>query len=453
MAGSREPKFDDERDSIRDRAKAAGIEYVNGWSKNDDGHLESLILFFSDGTDSRSIIIDSHSATSFAKLNFENLKIIGPYSSLYDREDKTIEAVLLAHTSQVKLVWILSSLPGAEYRATSNDGWVAVRRSSSGESSNSPDIDSIEYLTIPDELPQWRLPIADAPRGLAVEISPPSEKIRAFAGARSVGSHITIKISGFETADSGKLADQLESITASVLFELDVRFGVSLSLQYRQNLSLTRRPGTRKPGSHPVRFPSIRYPKAPTTLYSYAKSATENPLQQYLAYYQAIEHYWPTFVNRDAIGRVRNTLRNPNFDRESDDDISRLIIQAGRDAGRGPKEIDQLKTTLFQSVDRKEFEEWVDSLFKDVQDFLQNNREISGIKPINMSPNDNRRLSDQIADRVYAIRCRIVHAKDSDNFAEPLLPYSKEASLLKADLLLIEYLCQRVIIAGSSDRF
>lgn len=249
------------------------------------------------------------------------------------------------------------------------------------------------------------------------------------------------------------MTDQLESIAASILFELDVRFGLSLSLQYRQTSGLERKLGTRKPGDQPIRFPTIRYPKAPTTLYSYAKSAVGNPLQQYLAYYQAIEHYWPTFINRDAIDRVRNTLRHPLFNRETDEDIQRLIMQAGRSAGREPKELEQLKTTLAYSIDRQDVEEWLETLLDDVKTLLLERSNLAGVKPLSLAPNDNRRLTDQIAERVYTLRCRIVHAKDSDSFTEPLLPYSREAALLRADLLLIEFLCQKVIVAGSNERF
>jgi hypothetical protein len=77
---------------------------------------------------------------------------------------------------------------------------------------------------------------------------------------------------------------------------------------------------------------------------------------------------------------------------------------------------------------------------------------LTGIPAINLKEGAPR-LTEQVAARMYAIRCRIVHAKDArDAYAEPLLPYSREASQLGQDLVLAEFLCQKVIIAGSNER-
>lgn len=65
--------------------------------------------------------------------------------------------------------------------------------------------------------------------------------------------------------------------------------------------------------------------------------------------------------------------------------------------------------------------------------------------------NANADLRNDVADRLYDIRCKIVHTK-SDNRngdTELLLPFSKEAEQLHYDIELIEYLAQRTLIASS----
>ena len=51
------------------------------------------------------------------------------------------------------------------------------------------------------------------------------------------------------------------------------------------------------------------------------------------------------------------------------------------------------------------------------------------------------------ANRIYEMRCRIVHTKDEDEL-DLILPTSPELSLLKNDLQLIEFVARKVLIAG-----
>ena len=56
-------------------------------------------------------------------------------------------------------------------------------------------------------------------------------------------------------------------------------------------------------------------------------------------------------------------------------------------------------------------------------------------------------LRIDIANRIYEMRCRIVHTKDEDEL-DLILPTSPEISLLKHDIELIEFIAQKVLIAG-----
>ena len=61
-------------------------------------------------------------------------------------------------------------------------------------------------------------------------------------------------------------------------------------------------------------------------------------------------------------------------------------------------------------------------------------------------------LRGDVAERIYNIRCKIVHTKTDgrDNDLELLLPFSKEAEQLVFDIELAQYLAQQVLIAASS---
>jgi hypothetical protein len=57
-----------------------------------------------------------------------------------------------------------------------------------------------------------------------------------------------------------------------------------------------------------------------------------------------------------------------------------------------------------------------------------------------------------VADRVYEIRCKIVHTKTDarDATFELLLPFSAEAEQLSHDIELVQYLANRVLISSST---
>ena len=58
---------------------------------------------------------------------------------------------------------------------------------------------------------------------------------------------------------------------------------------------------------------------------------------------------------------------------------------------------------------------------------------------------------EQTSERVYDIRCKVVHTKNSDGREreEMILPFTKEADLLLDDVELVRFLARRVLIASS----
>jgi hypothetical protein len=58
-------------------------------------------------------------------------------------------------------------------------------------------------------------------------------------------------------------------------------------------------------------------------------------------------------------------------------------------------------------------------------------------------------LVSRAAERIYEIRCKIVHTKDDRN-TEPgvLLPFSREADQLGPEIDLVEFVARRVLAAA-----
>jgi hypothetical protein len=80
-------------------------------------------------------------------------------------------------------------------------------------------------------------------------------------------------------------------------------------------------------------------------------------------------------------------------------------------------------------------------------ELFSNNGPIRNVPAVNLKDGDQD-LSDRVADRVFIIRNRIVHAKD-DRCYKVLLPRSSEANTLTPDVLLVRLLTIEAISALS----
>lgn len=93
-------------------------------------------------------------------------------------------------------------------------------------------------------------------------------------------------------------------------------------------------------------------------LYWYARSATKMHLLQYLAFYQAIEFYFPMYTELDAKKTLKKILKNPVFDEDKDEDLTKLITMIRPKLnGRGfANERTQLLSTLREYVTLRKLE-------------------------------------------------------------------------------------------------
>lgn len=203
-------------------------------------------------------------------------------------------------------------------------------------------------------------------------------------------------------------------------------------------------------------FPRIDYDRHPMTLYWHALSASEIPLMQFLSFYQAIEFYFQRYTDAVAKKRVSNILKRPNFRIDRSEDIDSIVNAARLNAVRGSsREADQLKNVISECIT-------VDDLLEFARDnpktasFLRSDRTIRAHQvKINTDKSSEERQSpeilDDVARRIYEIRCRIVHAKGDPEYAQkaPILPYTQEEQALTADISFIKFVAARIIAASA----
>ena len=109
----------------------------------------------------------------------------------------------------------------------------------------------------------------------------------------------------------------------------------------------------------------------------------------------------------------------------------------------------QLRATLQECLDPDELRSFLENDVERKEFLSAQTKSLTSMRiPINKPRAD---LRNEVADRIYDIRCKIVHTKGGgEGELELLLPFSKEAELLYYDIELIQYVARQVLIAAST---
>jgi len=260
----------------------------------------------------------------------------------------------------------------------------------------------------------------------------------------------TLRIENIDVTTHEQAKKILEKIGNSLLFKLDITNNIGYKLA--EDRDIRRSYLRRKNQEHDLdkAFPTYEYDSEPMSLYWYAKSAMDMPLLQFLALYQILEFYFPIFSQKDAHHQVKNIIKDPRFNPNKDSDITRIlgtITQNKSGLGFG-SELEQLKSTIQNCISNEELREIIDT-DKEMEDFFKD-KDSKKLASKGLSiENVQTDLTTQCAERIYEIRCRVVHTKASDKNYEILLPSSPELKNLIYDITLLETIAKKVLVATS----
>lgn len=401
-------------EAVTDRLDAAKIKYTDDSDIDNEVNID-ITVEFPCGRDSRRIyIFDEDDLQQFADLEFEKYTLLGSYSAIANRVTGDIEA-LLTSPSEVK---------------------TALRRPNILRSIGLTEQPSDDSATLASDVD------ASLPQ---IHLGPTSKTLRTLAQASDpLGFGITIKASRQLTHDSA--VELLERLSNALFFSIDADHQIHIALARR---SVRRRRRALQSKSQKTQYPKSEYDKAPMALYWYARSADSMPLLQFLAYYQVVEYYFPAYFSAEVSRRIRSVIKHPSFRVDRDADVAKIITALKGNRGSSAPERDQLKATLRECVSVASIEEF---LAKDSDRSAAFLTKAKGITSCLLNP-ENRQadLVSQVADRIYDIRCKIVHTKGDheDGEVDLLLPYSPEAERLHHDIDLVQFIAQSVLITAS----
>ena len=415
--------------AVEERAKAQGIETSTYYRETSGWHLK---IELPNGRRKRSVELDRSDALHFGAAEFENYVFIGDYDAIVDKRTGDIQARLsplnlTSPGSFSMLGFIFRRLPGVEFLKTETE--------TDGES------DTGAHKKERD----WILDVGGDP--VSLQVRPSSNELNALLGILP-GFGVSIVLRGREFSTHDTALSLLESVAAPFLFDLDLKYGLLVTLSMNRRGNARVGPGDRS--ESPPSFPRMAYPSDALSIYSYGRSATRFPLLEFLAYYQTLEYFFPRFSREQAVKRLRTLLSDPRFDPTNELQLSKVVVLAASGSSESRNERQQLRATVRACTDVTELRSFIESEDRINEALLGRKQVIRGVQPLSLKSDSD--LRDQVADRMYAIRCRVVHTKQEgdDSGVELLLPSSDEARALRADILLGRYLARQALIATAT---
>ena len=406
------------RAELSKRCKAAGIPVEEQDGLAGEKYLQ---IALPNGREKRyRTFFSLHSITEFLAVPFERYTFVGGYEAICCYDEGSIEALV---------------------RGVGQSNMFALRRNL---------LQDIEDESKDRGKGALKLIQESAEQPISLELGGRSHAFKVInRGAPGTSSAIALKISGVGVSQHDRALDILEKLSHSLFFEIDLHTGIALSLVKDRRRGRLRR-AQRGDEVYSATFPTREYDSAPMSLYWYARSAVGMPLLQFLAYYQTLEFYFPTFAQAEAKHRVQSILKDPTFRVDKDADVGRLLASLQL-RGRGfGDERGQLRAVINACTDSDDLREFLKASEGRSAFFSTKQKGLTDRKlPLDRLDVDIR---NEVSDLIYEIRCRVVHTKgdSADGDIELLLPFSKEADLLYPYVDLLHYVSTKVLISTSS---
>ncbi len=400
-------------DLIVERSKAAGLEA--GVAEAAWGNM--LFVDYKNGREHRRLTYSNNkTAEQLLGSNFEDYFFVSDYEAICSYKDCVIEAL------------IRPLGPGTYY---------SVRRMLFGGSRRSAINKSLKLTAPKNGFP-------------SLEIGPPSNVFAAIYSAGTDADLITLRFTDTNVSTQEEATQLLIQTANSLLFQLELVTDLSFTIAHRRVKSQTHsRVRPFRDNKDLLTYPRREYDQAPIQLYWYARGASALPLLQFLAFYQVIEFYFPVHSRAEASRRVRAVLKDPTFRPHRDSDVARLLtsIRIGRNGAFG-SEVSQLKSTITECVSPDDLKAFIEA-DPTRKEYLVGGGKSSFFHKISLK-NTLSDIINDVAARLYQIRCRIVHTKGEDDTSDDantlLLPNSKEAKQMQHDIEIVRFLSQKVLV-------
>ena len=410
----------DTLEELATRCRQAGLE-----AKVDEGEVEEegayyrfLNVQIPSGRKRRQVLVEDGDLDDVAQSRFEEFRFVDGFDAIWSPRFDSVE----------------SSLRGASWPWKNVLGVYGARLHTREVSGGSLELGA-PPVVLPSPWPDVSLTIGPASPEHMVLCG------ETILGSRmptrvGMGAYATLSVQGGSAKTHDEALALLQGLASTALFGLERQFGIPLHLapsppDIRFSLSSAPRPSA----------PSdVRFEPEPLELFWYGKTAGSLDLLGFLAFYQVLEYFFPAFSRRHMTLQAREILDRPGFRSQDDDAIGHLIEAITHTKN----EREQLRRTLLHGVTPSVLRNFFKGESHRAHWFAS--REALRLSRTRLDPSvgDNQ-LCDQASERIYAIRCRIVHTKGGRTTDPPLFPFSTEASQLHEDRELVEFCAEQVL--------
>jgi len=365
--------------------------------------------------------------------NFENFRFIKGYEAVWSSEFGIIEAEV--GNVDVPGRFFINRLHRLINKPDENDG-----------EENEEEITKIDLPKVKD---------------FEISLGYSTQEFSFLTGTRERGPRgrhsrrITLKIQNTKATTHDLNKELLEKIANSIFFQIDLAFEIPINLQAqregwieRRNKRIRKQMFVDKTAT--ISEPKYEYDTEPISLYWYAKESMNMPIFQYLAFYQTIEFYYPIYSSYEAKQKIQSLIKDPRFNANRDADITKIIstIKVSSGGKSFGNERDQINSTIKACTDNTELLNFFKADENRFIFYAENKGKNIAAQKISVK-NETADFVTEVSERIYEIRCRIVHSKASEGNFDVLLPYSTEVKSLNFDIELIEFISRKVLITSS----
>ncbi|WP_422949923.1 hypothetical protein [Undibacterium sp. TC4M20W] len=358
--------------------------------------------------------------------DFFEYRLIKGYAGIWSEKHKTVECIIDGNHGTLTMMFLK--------RKISEECWDRTNQDNA-------------FLNVPSPIQDSKITIGQ-PTSAFELIHNARNEYPSHADYRNVLAYTTIRINNVAIKSHAEAIKLVKSIFSTICFNVNVLTDIPIQLHPEQ--TGTGRSISFDDEKVKLNAPRYQYHAEPLSMFWLADNLKGMPLQRYFSFYQAIEFYFTIYAEKEAQSKIRGLLKSPAFNVDDDKELSKVlnVIKFSKSSNTFGNELSQLMSTLSNCVNEDELKKWL-SQNTERKEFF-NSKEARKISTNTFTVDKSSELTKTISERIYNIRCRIVHTKGTENNVEVFHHLSNDAKYLKYDIELIEYICKEVIVFNGS---
>lgn len=257
---------------------------------------------------------------------------------------------------------------------------------------------------------------------------------------------LTLKVHNLKESNADATNKRTGPLINACLFELSYLKNVTYTLSEGWN--------ARQPRIKPFSFgdqisgdnlplPSASFNEATVRFFQRGIS-TEDPVNQFLSFYQVLEYHFLGVSDEQLYGRLSRIINDPKFT-TNPKNLDRIIQEVTKHK-RETDETEMLKAVLNKFTDESELLEFIRAYEGYIgKDIYTKKRTLFG-EEIQVSTSSGY-IIPSVAKVIKAIRNALVHSSDRYERKDRFIPTKASERLVAQEIPLIRYLAEKVIIA------